>query len=220
VSQPSPTPVPLPPHLVDVARALTHSAEHYRQFITSAYQTYLGRQPEAAGLAGWLWAMQNGLSDEQLEAGFIGSREYIANHGGQGAGWVIGMYHDLLGRTPSQAEVAGWLYALEHGVTPQQVAYGFAASKEREAIRVNNDYLTYLGRQASQAEVNGWVYAFEHGVSNEDVVAGFVGSRESFDRAGDDIPTWVENAYQSILGRQADPVGLASWTAFLEQGPR
>jgi hypothetical protein len=218
VSQPAPTPVPLPAHLVDVARALTHSAEHYRQFITAAYQTYLGRTPDAPGLASWLWAMQNGLSDEQLEAGFIGSTEYIANHGGQGAGWVIGMYQDLLGRTPAQSEVDGWVYALSHGLSPQQVAYGFAASNEREGIRVKDDYMSYLGRTPSQAEVNGWVFAFTHGVSNEDVVAGFVGSKESFDRAGDDIPTWVENAYQSILGRQADPAGLDNWTAFLERG--
>jgi hypothetical protein len=160
------------------ASALSHSAEHYRQLIRAAYRSYLGRKPDAGGLNGWLAAMQNGLSDEQLEAGFIGSREYIRKHGGPGAGWVRGLYHDLLGRTPSQAEVAGWLNALRHGVSPQQVAFGFAASAEREAIRVKDDYLSYLGRQASQAEVNGWVYAFEHGASNEDVVAGFIGSAE------------------------------------------
>jgi hypothetical protein len=210
---------PLPGNLVAVARAFTHSDEHYRQFITAAYQSYLGRLPDAPGLAAWLRAMQHGLSDEQLEAGFIGSAEYIANHGGPGADWVSGLYQDLLGRTPAQAEVDGWLYALSHGVTPQQVAYGFAASTEREGIRVRDDYFTYLGRTPSQGEVQGWVNAFEHGVSNEDVIAGFVGSKENFSRHGNDIPSWVEGAYQSILGRQADPAGLDAWAAALAQAP-
>jgi hypothetical protein len=210
--------VPPPANLVAAASALAHSEEYYEDFIRAAYLKYLGRTPSPAEVTGWRVGMQSGVSDERLEAYFIGSREYIANHGGPGAGWVVGLYQDLLGRTPAQSEVDGWVYALSHGVSPQQVAYGFAASNEREAIRVNNDYMTYLGRAASQAEVQGWVYAFEHGVSNENVIAGFVGSKESFDRAGDDIPTWVENAYQSILGRPVDPGALAHWTAILEQG--
>jgi hypothetical protein len=162
------------------ASSLTHSAEYYSNFITHAYQTYLGRLPDQAGLKTWVQAMQNGLSDEHLEAGFIGSPEYIAKHGGAGAGWVTGMYQDLLGRTPSQDEVNEWVKALEQGVTTQQVAYGFAASAERETMRVQNDYQTYLGRSASPSEVKTWVNAFLQGVSNEDVIAGFVGSDEYF----------------------------------------
>jgi hypothetical protein len=209
---------PLPSNLPTVANALTHSAELYADFITHAYQKYLGRTPDVTGLASWVQAMQNGLSDEHLEAGLIGSAEYIANHGGPGAGWVIGMYQDLLGRTPSQAEVNAWVNALEHGVSTQQVAYGFAASAERESLRVQNDYLTFLGRSASPSEVSAWVNAFLHGYSNEDVVAGFVGSLERFQQAGNDIPTWIDNAYLSILGRHADSDAIDSWTAVLAQG--
>jgi hypothetical protein len=209
---------PLPSNLPTVANALTHSAELYADFITHSYQKYLGRKPDAAGLASWVQAMQNGLSDEHLEAGLIGSAEYIANHGGAGAGWVIGMYKDLLGRTPAQAEVNEWVNALEHGVSTQQVAYGFAASAERESLRVQNDYLTFLGRSASSSEVSAWVNAFLHGYSNEDVVAGFVGSLERFQQAGNDIPTWIDNAYLSILGHHADSDARDAWAAVLAQG--
>jgi hypothetical protein len=104
--------VPLPANLLPVASALSHSAESYANFVTAAYQRYLGRLPDAAGLNAWVSAMQSGLSDERLESGFLGSDEYIALHGGQGAGWVRGMYQDLLGRTPSDAEVQGWVNAL------------------------------------------------------------------------------------------------------------
>src|SRR5207248_1375539 len=78
-----------------IAAALAHSPEAYSRFVSGAYQRFLDRTPASAEVAGWVTGMQHGLSDEQLEAGFIGSAEYIANHGGQGAGWVTGMYHDL-----------------------------------------------------------------------------------------------------------------------------
>jgi virginiamycin B lyase len=205
-----------PTNLPAVASALAHSLEHYDQFITHAYLTYLGRSPAASEVAGWAGLMQNGLSDEQLEAGFIGSAEYIADHGGQGAGWVTGMYHDLLGRSPAQAEVDGWMTALNNGTTPQQVAYGFAASPEREGQRVNNDYMTLLGRPASQAEVDGWVNAFVHGTTNEDVIAGFVGSPEYFDNRGQGDPsTWLASAYNDVLGRKPSPDEVTAWLAWL-----
>jgi hypothetical protein len=166
-----------------LASILTHSAEYYSDFVTAAYQKYLLRSPDAFGLAGWVSAMQNGLSDEQLEAGFVSSPEYINDNGGMAdlTTWVKSLYKNLLGRnSPSQAEVNGWLSALNNGVTVGQVAFGFTASLEREAIRVIGDYQTYLNRTPSQAEVQGWVTAFQNGVSNEDVIAGFVGSPEFY----------------------------------------
>jgi hypothetical protein len=164
-----------------VARALTHSAEYYQNLVTAAYHRYLGRAPDAAGLAGWVADLQQSfISDEQLEAYFIGSPEYIADHGGPGAGWVTGMYQDLLGRTPAPSEVEGWVGNLQNGMPPRQVAYYFAAGAEREGQRVTADYETYLHRAPTQAEVAGWVGDFLNGYRNEDVVAGFVGSQEYY----------------------------------------
>jgi hypothetical protein len=101
---------------------LSHSAEYYTNFITGAYQKYLGRQPEQAGLAFWRDLMQHhGLTDERLEAGFIGSQEYINNHGGTSRAWVLGMYQKLLGRTPAEAEVSYWLNQLAAGTKPQDL---------------------------------------------------------------------------------------------------
>ena len=72
------------------------------------------------------------------------------------------------------------------------IAYGFAASQERESERVAADYLQYLGRGAQTAEIQYWVNVFENGGSNEQV-------KKAWD-------TWIE-AYKrrrelgvSILG--------------------
>ena len=65
-----------------VANGLTQSYEFYANVVTVAYAQYLKRTPDAMGLAFWVNKMQNGLSDEQIEAGFIGSPEFIADNGG------------------------------------------------------------------------------------------------------------------------------------------
>src|SRR5205823_2706193 len=125
------------------------------------------------------------------------------------------MYRDLLHRNPAQTEVAGWVNNLNHGASTQSVAYGFAASFERESMRVQADYHQYLGRSASTDEVYGWVNNFEHGSTNEDVVSGFVGSYEYFANHGSNVNGWLAAAYVDALGRPIDASALAFWDAAL-----
>jgi hypothetical protein len=205
-----------PGRLGEAGGAFSHSAEYYTNVITAAYRRYLGRDPEPEGLSAWLDALQHGYSDEQLEAGFIGSPEFIQDSGGPGAPWIVSLYEKLLGRDPEAAGLQGWLAALQNGTSPAAIAYGFAASAEREAQRITADYQTYLGRlPESQDIINQWVSAFESGVSNEDVVAGFVGSPEYFETHGSTDWGWLRDAYQDVLGRQPDDAGFQEWLNFL-----
>jgi subtilase family serine protease len=201
--------------LATVAYELTHSYQYYYTFVAGAYEQYLSRVPSLSEANGWVVDMQNGLSDEQLQAGFIGSAEYISDHGGAGAGWVIGMYQNLLGRTPAAAEVAGWVQALANGWTTNAVAYGFAASVEAESDRVTADYKTYLNRVPAQAEVQGWVNDFERGLSNETVIGGFVGSLEYYDKNGGGPSAWLDAAYVGLFGGHADLGAFQSWMPVL-----
>jgi hypothetical protein len=190
-----------PSFLTAMAGSLTHSSEYYSGIVTAAYQRYLGRTPDSAGLASWVAQMQKGLTDEHLEAAFIGSNEFIQNHGGLGSGWITAMYQSLLGRTPSQAEINQWLQALANGVSTTSIAYQFAASAERESQRVTADYQQYLGRAPTAAEVAGWVNRFESGTAtNEDVVAGFVGSVEYYQKHKSDSQDWWNQAVQALFG--------------------
>jgi hypothetical protein len=206
----------LPAQVSQVAIALTTSAEYYSNRIITAYQTYLSRGPDVSGLAYWISRMQQGLTDEQLEAGFIGSPEYIQNHGGTGAAWVVGMYQDILGRSPDAAGLSYWLQQLQQGVPASTIAYGFAASPEREAQRVTADYQQFLSRAPAQAEVNYWVNQFLSGKTNEQVIAGFVASQEDYQKHYNDARDWIFGAYQNILGRLPDPAGLNHWLSVLE----
>ena len=168
------------------ALTLTHSDEYLESQIEQAYQHFLGRDADNAGMIFWLNMMKGGLTIEQLESQFIGSPEYYQHSGDTDLLWVDHMYFDLLGRAPDTAGQTFWINALAGGDARALVALGFANSSEHESIIVRDDYQTYLSRQPAPAEVNYWVSQFEQGVNNENVVAGFIASDEYFNTHGKD----------------------------------
>jgi RHS repeat-associated protein len=160
---------------------IDHSAEYFGTIIKPAYQQFLGRGPDSGGLAFWIDRMVNGLTDELLEAGFIGSPEYFAHSGGTDKGWVDAMYQNLLGRQPDAQGESFWVGQLAHGANRASVAFGFAASAEREGQHISANYQKYLGRKAGQSEIDYWIDQFvNRGKTNEDVVTGFVSSLEYY----------------------------------------
>ncbi|HVC92930.1 MAG TPA: DUF4214 domain-containing protein, partial [Pirellulales bacterium] len=160
---------------------LTHSAEYYANIIIRpAYLQYLGRDADSEGLAFWVAQMQHGLTDEELEAGFIGSDEFFNHAGGTNKLWVDAMYQDLLGRAPDPQGETYWVTQLDQGTSRATVALGFAASPEREALRITQDYVDFLDRLPGQSEVDFWVQEFQNGVTNEDVITSFVASDEYY----------------------------------------
>jgi streptogramin lyase len=210
-----------PSNLATVAIALTHSTEYFGNIVNFAYQHYLHRAPDIAGFNGWVGALFNHtIRDEQLEAGFIASPEYM-NRFGSVPNWIQGIYQDLLGRSASQAEVNGWVQAL-NTLTPTQVALFFTGSREREANRVADDYRRFLGRVPALFEINEWTDAFANGtLTNEDVVAGFVGSFEYYNKHNSNINDWLTSAYFDLFGRHGDPTldpGYNGWLAILQLG--
>jgi hypothetical protein len=209
---------PEPGTLAAVAVGFTHSIEYFSNLVTTKYQSYLGRAPDAAGLGYWIRRLQNNLTDEQLEASFIGSSEFIQDHGGLNASWITSMYQILLGRNPDTSGLNYWLSVVQSGANPFAIALGFAASPERESQRISADYQTYLGRTADAGGLAYWLGQFESGARNEDVVAGFVSSAEYFQTHHDNIGDWLYRAYQDVLGRAPDNGGYQYWEGALEAG--
>ncbi len=62
--------------------------------------------------------------------------------------WVDAMYQDLLGRPADLTGQSYWVEQLKQGASRSGVAYGFAASLEREGQRIQADYQTFLRRGA------------------------------------------------------------------------
>jgi hypothetical protein len=94
------------------------------------------------------------------------------------------------------------------------VAYGFAASAEREGARIAGDYQIYLGRPLDAAGQAYWVGQFLNGARNEDVVAGFLNSLEYYqnpDKGQSNHTTWIESDFQDVLQRNPSTTELAYW---------
>lgn len=218
-SPPIATPGDIPASLGDVAMSLTHSAAYDVRLVTQAYEQYVGRSPDAAGLSYWVIRMESGLTDGQLTAALISSPEYVQTHGGSDSLWIGAMYQDLLGRSADLAGLQHWLTALDSGVNRYEVALGIATSAEHEAMVVANDYFTYLGRAASPADIDYWVGQFEQGTQNEDVVAGFLASPEYFSDASKGQGTavgWLGSVYQDLFDRAPTENELAFWLPQIE----
>jgi Calpain family cysteine protease/Domain of unknown function (DUF4214) len=188
------------PSISSTAYSLTHSRLYDLKVVTLAYQHYLDRLPDPAGLEAWVADLEAGQSDEQMEAGILGSQEYIGNHGHSRQGWLCGLYQDLLGRTPTAAEVQLWLGSIGSGATYTQVAYAFATSPEAEADRISADYQIYLGRSPEQGIVDVWVRTFARGASDAGIVSGFLSSPEYLEKHGNGYSDWYPSAVEDVYG--------------------
>jgi hypothetical protein len=93
-----------------VADLLFGSDEARGLRVAGLYQQLLHRPGDAAAISGWVSALDHGLSDAGLIAGFAGSREYFDGKGqGSDVAWIGFAYHDVLGRDPSADEIKTWL---------------------------------------------------------------------------------------------------------------
>lgn len=79
------------------------------ELIQSYYQRYLKRSADWGGLQNWLIHLQRGLSPEQVQGAIIGSNEYYRLNGSYPAGFIRALYNDVIGRSPSPAELRSGL---------------------------------------------------------------------------------------------------------------
>lgn len=209
----------IPAALGDVAVAFTQVLGYYGEVISHDYQQFVGRSPDTAGLNYWVARMQAGLTEEQVSAAFLGTPEFARLHGDD-AGWVSGMYHDLLGRMPDAAGLRYWTEQLASGETHFQVALGFATSAEREAIVVNEDFQRFLSRPANPAELAYWTAALTSGHQRNELVAALIGSAEFYHSAAggaNAAALWVDHVYADLFGISAQSGEADYWVSQVER---
>ena len=103
--------------------------------VEDIYDTFLGRLPDKAGLAGWIHAADAGTSLQQIANGFAGSPEFTQKYAGTtDAAYVQALYQNTLHRPGEAAGVSYWTDQLAQGHTRAEVALGFALSPEHGAL--------------------------------------------------------------------------------------
>ena len=205
-------------HLSDVAAAFLGSPEFAARFgatqgtagfVTALYQNALGRAPDAAGLAGWISAIDTGQQTRaQVLMGFSESAENRANTANrvaagiwdvsEGASEVARLYDTALGRLPDAGGFNGWVTALNGGSSLQALANSFVTSPEFShtyGALDNNGfvqalYQNALHRAGDAAGVAGWTNALAGGVTRAQVVLGF---SESIEHKASTAPNIASN---------------------------
>ena len=149
----------------------SNSVTSNREFVEGLYRKYFGREADAEGLNTWLAVLANGGTREEVEQGFINSREY------QNPKYVRELYQDLLGRTPSNDELNFWVSRLNNGMSREEVRQGFLGSAEY--IRKHGTTQTQSAAAAPSTpstptvseneKVSNLSYTLYRGLKNDDV---------------------------------------------------
>ena len=165
-----------------VALGIESSLEYRTRLVQGLYRSLLGRDGDAAGVAGWVQFLSGGATAHDLLLGFLASAEYSQRNGGT-AGLVGALYRDVLGRTPDDAGRAYWQSALGQGVSAAGVAFGIENSQEATERLVGGWYHGYLHRAPQPGETAPWTGQLQQGTPDFTVLAQFLASEEYFTRA-------------------------------------
>ena len=110
------------------------SRSDVEDFVTRFYHQCLSREPDQAGLNGWVNALIDGtLFGADVANGFIFSQEFI-NRNTSNEEYVTILYRAFFDREPDTGGYNGWLNQLSSGINRQSVLNGFIYSQEFENL--------------------------------------------------------------------------------------
>jgi hypothetical protein len=115
-----------------------------------------------------------------MAEGLTNSQEYFVLQGGTNQGFITDLYHEVLNRNASDAEVAGWEAALDNGTSRLDVSVAFLTSQEYRTDVVQADYMMFLLRPADSGGQTAFVNALKAGATDQDVLAAIFGSAEGY----------------------------------------
>jgi len=92
-----------------IAQFFASSVEREAIIITNDYTGFLGRAPEAGAVNTWLMFEAQGHGRADVASQILASDEFFRDHSNLPSSFIVGVYQDVLNRTPSQAEINIWL---------------------------------------------------------------------------------------------------------------
>ncbi|HVC93265.1 MAG TPA: DUF4214 domain-containing protein, partial [Pirellulales bacterium] len=179
-------------------------------FVIGIYQSILDRNPDVAGLTGWVQMLQDGVSRAAVADSLWTSAEHRVDE-------VDQFYETFLHRAADIGGQTVWVNAFLSGSSEVDVESGFLASPEYQASHSSNTafvdglYSDVLGRAADPSGQAVWLGALASGVSREAVAQSLLTSAEAFTRV-------LDGYYANFLGRAADPAGELSDLDQLQSG--
>jgi len=192
----------------DVAKGFIFSDEFTDKNTTDAeyvdvlYSAFFDRPADSEGFRGWLNALEEGKTREEVLDGFLGSKEFLDlaaaadieatslisstdSNLSDLEKFVARFYEKILGRTADKVGLDSWVTQLKNGEkTASDIAKGFIFSPEFVSKELNDYYfvevlyVAFFDRRASNEGSGYWYTKLQNGVTREAVVNGFLNSQE------------------------------------------
>ncbi|HEV3343343.1 MAG TPA: DUF4214 domain-containing protein [Pirellulales bacterium] len=169
--------------------------------VTGMYEKFLGRTPDALGLAFWVDIVSHRETIEDTEANMAGTPEFFALAGSTNVGFITRLFNLALNRAPDAQGLTNLQAALAAGITREQVAEAVFNSPEYHKLEVAGYYqspvdqndrassavpfindLDFLDRPADPAGLAAFSAALDHGVFDQEVWALMLASQEFFNK--------------------------------------
>src|SRR5262249_55351481 len=165
--------------------------------------------------------LNQGVSEEQVIAGMVGSTEYFQNPAKGNndiTTWVNAAYLDILHRVADPGALATWVpIAQQQGIA--FVATQLVNSQEFRLLITRNTYQSFQGRQPQAGDINFALNLLSQPTppagqpSNyQQLVVAVLAAPEAFARDGNTISAFVSPLYRGVRGRAVDSGGLTGWS--------
>ncbi len=192
-------------------------------FVRQQYLDFLDRDPESAGLSGWVNALDAGLPRASLIERFMDSGEFFFK-----GKFIAQIYLGLLTRDADFSGFRGWLEVLLTGVSHEQIVEWFLDSAEftnRFGSSLTNSqfiermYNNVLLRSTAPGELNFWVEQLTTGqLTRAQVALGILDSDEFQNLGASQNRVDISLLYFDMLRRDPDPGGFSGWVGVLNSG--
>ena len=200
------------------------------------YVCFLGRNAEPEGLEFWSSRLKDHtITGAQAATGIMFSDEGFGKNLSD-SDFVAALYQAFLSREATADEVGIWTGVIERAYTRKKVVEGFLNSDEfaakctalglvpgsfesAEFVDLHHEvaefvsrlYKVCLGRRYDDGGLYAWADALvNRGATGADVVWGFLASEE-YEKRGRNDSEYIEDLYNTFLGRGSDSEGKANW---------
>jgi outer membrane biosynthesis protein TonB len=174
--------------------------------------------PTSTQLSAALTALSSGTSEEDIIAGILGSDQFYANQGSTQTGLIKGVYQDLVGRAPTNAEIATALSTYTNdSIGHNTFAQAMVQSLPYQDLVVSLDFQQLLLRAPLTSEVDagqgilaGGSKAFQ--TPDDLLIESLAQTSEYYADAGGTDSRFAARTISTLLGR---PATTAQELAFL-----
>jgi hypothetical protein len=181
------------------------------QFVNALYQSLLGRQADAAGLAYWEGLLNAGASRAAVAEQIQSTPEFLQDE-------VAAAYQSVLHRQVDPLGLSAWTAFLAAGHSPNELSAQLAGSAEfsqtqgaSNAAFLDALYQDAFGRSLDPIGQAAWGSALAAGESREQVAEAIFNSPEF-------LRNQTNGEYHQLLGRDATAAELDAAIAALQNG--